>query len=52
MPLVMSMCEHIYVLDVGTLLCEGTPEEVRSSDRVRAAYLGRETTQMEEESPR
>jgi ABC-type branched-subunit amino acid transport system ATPase component len=49
MPLVMSMCEHIYVLDVGTLLFEGTPEGVRSSDRVRAAYLGRETTQIEEE---
>jgi ABC-type branched-subunit amino acid transport system ATPase component/branched-subunit amino acid ABC-type transport system permease component len=52
MPLVMSMCEHIYVLDVGTLLFEGAPEEVRSSDQVRAAYLGRETTQIEEESPR
>jgi ABC-type branched-subunit amino acid transport system ATPase component/branched-subunit amino acid ABC-type transport system permease component len=51
MPLVMSMCEHIYVLDVGALLFEGTPEAVRSSDRVRAAYLGRETTQIEE-SPR
>jgi len=42
MSLVMSICEYLYVLDFGKLIFEGTPDQVRSSDVVRAAYLGSE----------
>ena len=33
MALVMDVCEHIYVLDFGRPLFEGTPDEVRASER-------------------
>jgi ABC-type branched-subunit amino acid transport system ATPase component len=42
MDLVMRVCDHIFVLDFGQLLFEGTPDAVRDSDVVRAAYLGSE----------
>jgi ABC-type branched-subunit amino acid transport system ATPase component/ABC-type branched-subunit amino acid transport system permease subunit len=40
MDLVMRICEHIYVLDAGSVLYEGTPVDVARSDVVRRAYLG------------
>jgi ABC-type branched-subunit amino acid transport system ATPase component/branched-subunit amino acid ABC-type transport system permease component len=40
MSLVMDVCEYLYVLDFGKLVFEGTPEEVRRSPVVQAAYLG------------
>ncbi len=43
MSLVMRVCEYLYVLDFGKPIFDGTPEEVRASDVVRAAYLGTET---------
>jgi ABC-type branched-subunit amino acid transport system ATPase component len=42
MSLVMRVCEHLYVLDFGELVFEGTPAEVQDSAVVRAAYLGTE----------
>jgi len=42
MSLVMRVCEYLYVLDFGKPIFDGTPEEVRASDVVRAAYLGTE----------
>jgi ABC-type branched-subunit amino acid transport system ATPase component len=40
MELVLDVCDHLYVLDFGQLLFEGTPAETVASDDVRAAYLG------------
>jgi ABC-type branched-subunit amino acid transport system ATPase component/ABC-type branched-subunit amino acid transport system permease subunit len=40
MALVMEVCEHIYVMDFGRSLFDGTPEQVRASELVQAAYLG------------
>jgi branched-chain amino acid transport system ATP-binding protein len=40
MSLVMSSCDHIYVLDLGKIITDGTPDEVRRDERVLAAYLG------------
>jgi ABC-type branched-subunit amino acid transport system ATPase component/branched-subunit amino acid ABC-type transport system permease component len=40
MTLVRNVCDHVYVLDFGSLIFEGTPEEMQNSREVRAAYLG------------
>ncbi|MCU1458765.1 MAG: transporter ATP-binding protein, partial [Actinomycetia bacterium] len=37
---VMEMCERVLVLQLGRVLAEGTPAEVRENEAVRAAYLG------------
>ncbi len=42
MALVRQVCAHIYVLDFGRLVFEGSPSEMLNSDIVRAAYLGSE----------
>jgi branched-chain amino acid transport system ATP-binding protein len=40
MSLVMTSCDHIYVLDLGKIITAGPPDEVRRDQRVLAAYLG------------
>ncbi|EFL18590.1 ABC transporter ATP-binding protein [Streptomyces sp. C] len=37
---VMDLCTRVVVLDLGSVLAEGTPAEVRADRRVREAYLG------------
>ncbi|WP_328301682.1 ABC transporter ATP-binding protein [Streptomyces sp. NBC_00435] len=37
---VMDLCTRVVVLDLGTVLAEGTAAEVRADARVREAYLG------------
>jgi ABC-type branched-subunit amino acid transport system ATPase component len=46
MALVMDVCEHLYVLDFGRLLFDGSPEEVRASELVQAAYLGSDDVEV------
>lgn len=43
MDVVMDICDHIDVLDFGSLIASGAPDDVRSDPRVLDAYLGEET---------
>jgi branched-chain amino acid transport system permease protein len=40
MDFVMNLTDHIVVMDFGTKLAEGTPEEVQGNPAVLEAYLG------------
>jgi branched-chain amino acid transport system ATP-binding protein len=42
MKLVMGICEKICVLNFGTVLAFGSPDEIRNNPEVVAAYLGSE----------
>jgi branched-chain amino acid transport system ATP-binding protein len=41
-PLVLRVCDYVYVLNFGRLLAEGKPEVIQTHPEVVAAYLGGE----------
>ena len=41
-PLVVDVCDHVYVLNFGRLLASGEPAEIQRHPEVVAAYLGGE----------
>lgn len=43
MQVIMDLCKRIVVLDHGSKIAEGTPEEIRSNPQVIQAYLGKES---------
>ncbi|QZP38203.1 ABC transporter ATP-binding protein [Halobaculum magnesiiphilum] len=40
MDVIMNNCEHVIVMHQGSVLAEGTPEQVTNDERVVEAYLG------------
>ncbi|MDF3062316.1 MAG: transporter ATP-binding protein [Microvirga sp.] len=46
MSVVMEISDHVVVLDYGTKISDGTPQEVRNDQRVVAAYLGVEDEEV------
>ena len=44
MALVQQTCAHVYVLDYGSMIFEGTAQQMLTAESVRAAYLGVSTT--------
>jgi branched-chain amino acid transport system ATP-binding protein len=41
-PLVVGVCDYVYVLNFGKLLAKGSPSEIQRHPEVMAAYLGDE----------
>ena len=46
--LVLGLCSTIHVLDFGTIIASGPPEDIRNDVRVQDAYLGADTAAAEE----
>jgi ABC-type branched-subunit amino acid transport system ATPase component len=40
MGLVLGVCDVVHVLEFGSLIASGTPDEIKTNDRVIHAYLG------------
>jgi branched-chain amino acid transport system ATP-binding protein len=47
MGLVLGVCDHVVVLEFGTVIAAGPPAQVRNDPAVLAAYLGTSTTDRE-----
>ena len=42
MRVIMELCYHIFVLNFGQKIAEGTPDQIRVNEQVIEAYLGKE----------
>jgi branched-chain amino acid transport system ATP-binding protein len=49
-PLVVRVCDYVYVLNFGRMLTEGLPHDVQRHPEVVAAYLGEEAPEAEREA--
>ena len=49
-PLVLSVCDYVYVLNFGRLLAEGEPTVIQTHPEVVAAYLGGEAPEALEQT--
>ena len=49
-PLVLRVCDHVYVLNFGRLLAEGKPNVIQTHPEVVAAYLGGEAPEALEQT--
>ena len=45
LALVLDVCDRIHVMDAGTVIATGTPDEIRNDEAAIAAYLGRPTSE-------
>jgi branched-chain amino acid transport system ATP-binding protein len=46
MDIIMSVSDRISVMHFGSLIAEGTPQEIQRDPEVRRAYLGGVTTAL------
>jgi ABC-type branched-subunit amino acid transport system ATPase component len=46
---VLALSDRIFVLDFGELIASGSPDEIRNSEAVKAAYLGNDEVEAEAE---
>lgn len=51
MPMIMSLSDHIVVLDGGKRIAVGKPADIRNDPLVRKAYLGDATTKEQQHRP-
>lgn len=42
--MMVDVCDHLFAMNFGRLIAEGTPEDVVKDEAVREAYLGRQAT--------
>ncbi|HVV35971.1 MAG TPA: ABC transporter ATP-binding protein [Acidimicrobiales bacterium] len=45
-PMVLSVCQRVYVLEFGRVIANGTPDAIVADPRVRASYLGTEVANV------
>ena len=51
MPLIMGISDRVYCLDLGRVIAEGMPSEVRNNPAVIASYLGTDERAIERSGP-
>jgi ABC-type branched-subunit amino acid transport system ATPase component/ABC-type branched-subunit amino acid transport system permease subunit len=51
MPLIMGISDRVYCLELGRVIAEGSPQEVRADPAVIASYLGTDDRSIETSGP-